>query len=965
MTRIANLLPLCCAALCLLVASAALAETQVVPSGPLLGDGRSSATVFLYLPDRAEGEKFKLKTDTGRAGQITVSPDGLLSFQYTPPQVRKPQLVGLSLLRRGGPVKEDRFELQVVPAYRGELEISFDPSQLLAGSGTALVRVRPSADTPQAGEARRFLLSASAGQLAAAMPAGDGTWVARYTPPATVEGPRTVIITAADAAAPDLIFGWAALPIQVKQSVSVSVTPDANTILSIGAKQYGPLKASPAGTVAFDVELDPRQPRGRVQAVTDLGESTQLEVDLPQPDYPRLGYVPLPAGIPADPVNVELPIRLVATDLDGQPLRASIPTLHASLGQLGTVETSPVPGVYVALYTPPTEPGEVTFTAELDGATSTAEVRLLPPMTRLSLSSDPAELPAGKRDFTVTARVQDSGGASIAGRMPQLDVQSSILIRRMRDNGDGTYTGSWRLNRDAASAVILGVPPLEASGLPPYRLLIWPRQAAIPADGAMRLPVTIAALDRFGLPVPDVEIKLSVPRGDAALPAATRTNKRGLIMADLAAGQTPGLVTLRAEAAGLVAETPVFQVATGQLAPAVQPGGDTENQQALALWRSAVSVLNVAREGVAPAAGPPAMVTVVTVPPFTTPGAAILVTVRVSDAMGVPLPGLEIDVNASLGTVGALTDNRDGSYNLPVQLPPGQDGPLTITAQAGSVTRPLLLPTLAQAGAMPVAAVPGAGVQPAYGQPQPAAGGGRPARVRQPGQAGGDAIARIYGGLSMMGHDYLMEGTGEGTTPAQASYTNGNLLAGELGGAPALVAGGIVSLGQLPVMIEAEGSGWFETVEVAGEEYSNPGFQLRAGARYFAPIGTSPLYWYALGGVNHTKALVFEYGDLSRTSVDLQSHSLTGLRLGGGLGLEAGRFWGELDMGLTWGLHALPQVFAPRMILAVEAKPNLMVFTSLAYEARNIRVALEDDEGQVNVKDKIVPLVLGVGGAFR
>ena len=70
-------------------------------------------------------------------------------------------------------------------------------------------------------------------------------------------------------------------------------------------------------------------------------------------------------------------------------------------------------------------------------------------------------------------------------------------------------------------------------------------------------------------------------------------------------------------------------------------------------------------------------------------------------------------------------------------------------------------------------------------------------------------------------------------------------------------------------------------------------------------------------------------------------------------------------MGLTCGLHALPQVFAPRMILAVEAKPNLMVFTSLAYEARNIRVALEDDEGQVNVKDKIVPLVLGVGGAFR
>lgn len=945
--------------LALALLTPAHAEILVVPTGPLLGDGRTTATVQLYLPDRVTGEKYKLKPDDGRAGQVLVAPDGLLSFSWTPPRIARPQVVGFSLQRKGGPVEEERFEVALVPPWDGELRIEFDPPELLAGSGTALVRVTPAADTPQAGEARRFLLSASIGELAAAMPAGDGTWVARYTPPVKVDGPRTVIVAAADAAAPDQIFGWAALPIRVKRSVSVSVEPDANTILTVGSKQYGPLQASPAGTVAFEVELDPRLPTGSVQAVHPLKGTANLQIELPQPDYSRLGFVPLPAGIPADPVHVDLPIRIVATDLTGQPLRASIPSLHASVGQLSTVETSPIPGVYEAHYTPPSDPGAVVFSAEAEGSSISATVQLLPPMTRLTLSAEPSELPAKVRDFTITARVQDPGGASVAGRQPELDVKGATVFKKMKDNGDGTYSGVWRLDTDANAATILGVPPLKPSGLPPYRLLIWPRQAACPADGKATLPVSIAALDRFGLPVPGVDIKLAVPRGDAALPANTRTNAQGLIMADLRAGQTPGLVTLRAEAAGLVAEAPLFQVASGQVAPAAQPAGDPEGLTALSLWRSAVTTLAVAREGAAPLAGPPAMVTVATVPPFTTPGAAILVSVQVADAMGVPLPGVKLQVLSSLGTVGALTDNKDGSYNLPVQLPPGQDGPLTLTVTAGEVSRPLLLPTLVQAGAQPVAVAQGQGSGPTTG-PAPAAG----RAPTQPRQVSEVPIARLYGGLSLLGHDYTMEGSGEGTTPAEASYVNGNLFKGKVGGAPSLLAGGIVRLGKAPVMLEAEGSAWLETVAVAGDEYDNTGLQARIGARYYAPIGTSPVYWYAMGGYLRTPALAFIYGDETRTSVDLQNHTLNGVRLGGGLGVEAGRFWGEFDASLTWGLYALPQVYAPRLMLGVDVKPGLMVFLTYAYEARNVRVKLGGGDGILHVRDTYQPIVLGIGGAF-
>ncbi|MFH1466413.1 MAG: hypothetical protein ABIO70_18665, partial [Pseudomonadota bacterium] len=242
------------------------------------------------------------------------------------------------------------------------------------------------------------------------------------------------------------------------------------------------------------------------------------------------------------------------------------------------------------------------------------------------------------------------------------------------------------------------------------------------------------------------------------------------------------------------------------------------------------------------------------------------------------------------------------------------------------------------------------------------AGGARtPGAARQVGDA---PVARIYGGLSMLGHDYTMEGNGKGTTPAEASYLNGNLFKGKVGGAPSLLAGGIVRLGKAPVMLEAEGSAWLETVAVAGEEYANTGVQARIGARYYAPLGSSPAYWYAMGGFLHTPALAFIYGDETRTSVDLQNYALNGARLGGGLGVDAGRFWGEFDAGLTWGAWFLPQVVAPRLILGFDVKPGMMVFLSYSYEARFIRVKLPAHGGILNVNDTYQPIVLGIGGAF-
>ena len=73
----------------------------------------------------------------------------------------------------------------------------------------------------------------------------------------------------------------------------------------------------------------------------------------------------------------------------------------------------------------------------------------------------------------------------------------------------------------------------------------------------------------------------------------------------------------------------------------------------------------------------------------------MLVTVMVVDAQGKPVVDQAPAMQASIGSVGAVQHNGDGTYNVPVQLPTGTDGPLTVTATANGATGSTALPTLA------------------------------------------------------------------------------------------------------------------------------------------------------------------------------------------------------------------------------------------------------------------------------
>lgn len=685
----------------------ALAEAHLLPSGPVIGDGVTPSMIRVWIPDLSAEETLRVRADQGRCGEPVSSPGGFATFSFLPPRVVTPTAIPVTLQRRGAQYLEESFEIPLAPPFEGRITLTTDLPSLMIGTGTAQVKLTPTSTTPQANANRRFLLTASVGTVEQPVFMGDGTWLARYVPPAELTGPRIAIITAVDAAAPDEIFGWTTLQLKVTRSVTFEVDPDAEVTLKVGERLYGPAQASPIGTLAFPVELDPLITSGRLQTITKTGVKKGKNIELPVAAYGRLTLLALPPTLPAEPSQIALPVRIIAIDEEGRPSKVA-PTIQSTAGQVSKPIPTPEPGVFLAVFTPPAAPGTATILAEIGGFKAEGSIRLIAPLPRLDLSVDPEELPKNKSDFTVTVRVKDSGGTALTGRKPLLIIPQAKVIRALADKRDGVYTAVYRLNPQESRATILALPDSRTSDLSPCRLLLWPRSPSGPADGYSRVPVTLAAVDRFGLPVANATITLAIPRGDASLPPEIKTNAQGLATVEMRLGKAPGLVILRATSNGLETETPFFQVEPGKASAGPIAGGESASLAALASWQGAIATATIRKAGVVASARPPSDLTLSSIPPYTTPGAGILLTLRVMDSEGNPLPRTKPTIKSSVGRVGALSNNGDGTFSAPIQLPLGVDGPMTVTVTVQELTRTLTLPTFASTLQAPPAEVPAA-----------------------------------------------------------------------------------------------------------------------------------------------------------------------------------------------------------------------------------------------------------------
>jgi len=921
-----------------LVSLPAWAGAQLVAMPPLVADGSTTGTVRLFIDD---GSRPKVKSDAGKVGPVVVGADGVVTFPFTPTRATSAGKAVLKVTTASG---EELIDVPVVPPFGGSVELAFDPP--VASVTTPItVKLTPSQGSPVASERRTFLVTASTGTVSPPAPTGDGTWIARYTPPKGLAAPTAVVFSAADASAPSVVTGYGVMPLTVRKSVSFDAPAGASCVLYLGDRQYGPIVASPAGKVAFDVDLDPRRPTGRLAIVNADTSREDREVTLPDAAKAVVSFIATPPAVPG--AAAAFPVRVIVLGPDGAP-RNQAP-LKVTVTGGAVTEAKQTGDVYEVLYTPPTTAGEVTLSAEVEGIKTDRKMKILPSMGSVALTVEPTELAKGATSVKVTARVKDAAGTGVVGRPPAFTAVGGTA-GTPKDNKDGSYTSTVTTSSSSTLVRIYAAPQLEASGLAPTRLILWPATSSVAANGKDEVVVNVIAVDAYGLPVPNVELKLGVPKGDGGLPPIGKTDARGVARLTYKAGTQSGLASLRAEGAGLVAEAPLFQIGSG-MAPAVPVGGPPDVEGLLAKLQAATPDVVIVRAGSAPLSGPPAMVQIATVPPYTTPGAAILVTVRVADSAGKGVAAQRLAITAAPGNVGPITDNHDGTYSFALQLPAGQDGPVNINVGAASATGTVLLPRLGDAATMQPQAGTGGAVR-TGGTPVAGTGGARATRGAAP--ASDKARLRLGATLVNSRGSFDQSGNGKEQLLGAVNYkTPGAGFTGLHGD----VVFWAVDAGWGGLAVDGRVNGQLELYKVLGESYASFPFDVAGGLRYRKSMGV-----LGLGGglgVHYLSGTLFRYKDAALAEAALLTYPTLGVRVAPGLAVETDTIYFTAEIAETFvpfpvSTHAEGQ-------FEYTLPMGLGLRGGVAWDYRTMAFETKSGAGTADVKQSQVQILLGVG----
>lgn len=592
--------------LALMIPSAAMAASLLGPMPSVIGDGATPSTLMLYTDNPKA--KLKVKPTLGKVTGITPVPGGYL-VTYVAPPVLQPTQTSLLFSIRGGEKTDLTAETTIVPPFSGGFAVEFDPPTVAAGESTQ-VTVRPVTTVALEATRRMLRASASSGEISELVSAGDGSWVARYTAPADIDDPLQGVIAIADMSAPSDLVGYAAVPVTVLRSVTFDAAPDSSNVLVYGEREVGPIKASPSGKVAFDVPLHPAVALGMLQSVAADGTRSDTSVPVPMEVADAFAIAPSTAKAPVDH---ELSLIAYCVQASGDPCDPALVTWNTQVGKILN-SSSPEPGKAVA--TIAIGEGTDTIKASVGEDSASIEVTSLAPPVTIALTADPPVLPEDGQDFSISARLKNSKGTGVVGRIPIVDVEGASVRSRLKDNGDGTYSASYRLSGDE-QAVLRATPALEPSGLPPVRLVFYPETWDVPGDGGSKVGLVVVAEDALGLPVPNVQITLSVPHGDGAVPPSASTGD-GVVRVPYTAGNTGGPGIIVAEGHGLTAATAIWQSTPAAPLPAMQAVGSTPDIEAVARWQTQVPHVEVGRKLPAPviAAAPPVAA------PVVTPGAA-------------------------------------------------------------------------------------------------------------------------------------------------------------------------------------------------------------------------------------------------------------------------------------------------------------------------------------------------------
>ncbi len=687
---------------------------ELVPPTGIVGDGATAADLYL-LALAADGSpitgiKGKPVVTGGTAGDIVEVGGGIYRFTFTAAKVDQRGTASLTLKTKLGKESVTKaWNVSVAPPKSHTLAVAANPGRMTLGQDrTATISINLAGGDRQGLQGVDLKVNASAGTVENLTNLGGGQFTALYTAPA-VNFPHVAILTVVDRRDPTHTYGSLAIPLVGKVEYPVTVAPGARVVMKIGDQQFGPIQSDAQGRARVPILVPPGATIATVTQIGADGKSVDSALDLKVPEARRVSMFPTNTAIPSDG-RINVPVRVLVTTADGKAEGNAQVALTATAGAI-SVAKHEGGGVYVATFTPPfgNAPTQATIAANVNNSplqSDSLAINLVPVRAaKVQLTAEPATLAAGADGFKIFTKVTGPDGSGLGSRGLTFSANGARLKGDVKDLRNGDYqalfttTGSGPVELTATVSAAV-------TGNPLNRVLLVPARARLPGDGLSSNMITVATVDEFGYPVPNVEVSLRLTSGDGAVPATTKTGSDGMAAIYYTAGRNASMVGIEASSGDMIAAAAFLQVPDAVVVPRLPVSGPKAEADLIAEWGLALGASRIERDGmsgaIVPIIGPVSIASVglptkagmVSDPATVSAGGSVKLKVTVSDEAGKGVGGQGLDFLVSAGSVGPVSDLGGGQYEAMLAVPTTASGEVkvSVATRDGSVSSFMRIP---------------------------------------------------------------------------------------------------------------------------------------------------------------------------------------------------------------------------------------------------------------------------------
>ena len=656
--------------------------TEVLPGEPVIADGSKEATYYFLVlnKDGTSVKGMSGKTQLGKIkGTLKDEGNGIYSSTFTPNSVGKSTME--SLLITGETSARQRikksFIVELHPATDRTFTIEASPSEITLGQDDFVtVKINQTSGS----SSKNLKLTSSAGSVENLVSLGNGQYSARYTPPSKPY-PHIAVLTLSDLENPKNRTHYI-LKQKGKTNFAVNTNPNSNVIIRIEDRDFGPVQTDASGKASVPIVAPPGQSDAKLIVITNEERKEEL-LDLRIPkNVPRFNIFPTLNELPSDGFSTQPITFFVATAKGLQDTNAQI-VCKAKYGQCGKVKALGN-GYYQTTYTSPngnsvkTEEIQAVLQGQSGDIISKSTFQLLPVIpSQINIKTAILELPKNAKDFSVTVQVKDGQGQGLDNRSLEFIANGAQIKGEPRSLGSGDYSVKLTPTTDGPIEITAAAKGAVSSN-PPIGIAMKANHPTLVNDGISSSLLSFAVYDRFGQPIANQDIELSV-NGGGSLPSVAKSNTSGLAQVTYTAGTESGIVTITAKSGNFNSKFFIILAPSEVLGtlPDLPRSQNQLHQRLQTRLFLSISSLRLEREGMKGVAlpsnvdkiGAPSNIGLKAEPNKVTPGGKTTINISITDSNSRGISGEALSVMASAGTIGKVQDLGRGQYSVTTIAP--------------------------------------------------------------------------------------------------------------------------------------------------------------------------------------------------------------------------------------------------------------------------------------------------------